>query len=456
MKATIDTLEKLEKATEDLEQYKAVFALINRVREGIAANREIQEMYKAIGDEVRDLFQADTVGFAIYSPNEESCHYPYTYGDNTQKGAVDMGMTNKGWLGKKTKLTGVAMTGRFPEAGSGGKEGMQGRHLTVPIMVGKDMKGVISIGKEGKKKTYDAGDEVLLSTIAGQVGMLIHYREAGRKMQEAEGNFQTFRKQLIQQEKLAGLGKLMAGIAHEVKNPLNFVNNFSDLNVELIEEVFEEIKTLDKNETVEEIKAILQDVKENLLKVRQHGMRADSIVKSMLKHSRGRSSTREPTDLNALIKEYVNLSFHGMRAGKNPINVGIDLDLDEQLGMVPLIGEDFSRIILNLCSNAFDAMREKALHQSSKGGYTPRISIQTSRENGQVKIEIKDNGPGIPGELKDKILQPFFTTKKAAEGTGLGLSIVQDIIKAHGGRLEINTRENSFTQFTIFLSNDLK
>jgi signal transduction histidine kinase len=264
-------------------------------------------------------------------------------------------------------------------------------------------------------------------------------------LQQSLQELKATQSQLIQSEKLASLGQLTAGIAHEIKNPLNFVNNFSEVSNELIDEVFEELDKLEDSDVKDDITAILEDVKGNLIKVHEHGTRADSIVKSMLQHSRGGSGKMEPTDLNALIKEYTNLSFHGMRAKKNAINVAIDLQLDPTIKTVSLIGEDFSRVILNLTSNAFDAMRETA-------GIRPaKLTVRTKQETNAVVIEIEDNGPGVPDAIKDKILQPFFTTKKGTEGTGLGLSITNDIVKAHGGTLTIESIEGKGTIFTISL-----
>jgi len=254
--------------------------------------------------------------------------------------------------------------------------------------------------------------------------------------------------QLVQQEKLASLGQLTAGIAHEIKNPLNFVNNFSELSIELADEVFEELELLDKNETTGLIKEILNDIKSNLQKVNEHGTRADTIVKSMLMHSRGSSGKKVPVDLNSMIAENVNLTFHSMRANKNPINAEIIFNLDEKLGEVPLITEDFSRVILNLCSNAFDAMRQKSLKSQD---YKPVLKISVKKLDQNAVLEIHDNGPGIPDELKDKILQPFFTTKKGTEGTGLGLSISHDIVKAHGGELTVQSKKDEGSIFTITL-----
>jgi signal transduction histidine kinase len=260
--------------------------------------------------------------------------------------------------------------------------------------------------------------------------------------------------QLIQQEKLASLGQLTAGIAHEIKNPLNFVNNFSDLSRELIDEVFEELENLEASATKEEIIAILQDVQSNLTKVHEHGSRADSIVTSMLQHSRASGSKREPKPFNPLVKEFVNLSFHGMRAGKSPINVDIDLQLDPAVGDVTLISEDFSRVILNLCNNGFDAMRDKLKLEMGSGkleAYLPKLTVKTALQKDKIILSIGDNGGGIPKEIQDKILQPFFTTKKGTEGTGLGLSITHDIVKAHGGELRVETAEGKGSEFRISL-----
>jgi signal transduction histidine kinase len=261
------------------------------------------------------------------------------------------------------------------------------------------------------------------------------------KLEEAFQNLKATQDQLLQQEKFA----------HEIKNPLNFVNNFSELSQDFIEEIEEELeKTADTSEK-ENIRDLLEDVKSNLEKIRHHGSRADSIVKSMLMHSRGGAGTVEPTDLNALIQEYSNLAFHGMRANKNPINVDIRLELDETLGLIPLNAEDFSRVILNLIKNAFDAMRDKISMVGSD--YKAKLVIRTKSLANKVLIEVEDNGPGVPEEIRDKILMPFFTTKKGTEGTGLGLSITHDIIKSHLGALEIESSVGEFTRFRIELPN---
>lgn len=275
-----------------------------------------------------------------------------------------------------------------------------------------------------------------------------------KEIQKAYNELKATQAQLLQQEKLASLGQLTAGIAHEIKNPLNFVNNFSELSLEYIDEIYEELDKLEQSEITAEMRALLEDIKYNLQKTLQHGSRADGIVKSMLMHSRGGKGIMELTDLNELVKEYVNLAFHGMRANKNPINVDIQLQLDENLTKANLNPEDFSRVILNLCKNAFDAMRDKT--KENQNGYLPKLTVRTRDSGDSILIEVEDNGPGIAEENRDKLLMPFFTTKKGTEGTGLGLSITHDIVKAHQGVLEIYSKEGEFTTFSILLPKEIK
>lgn len=277
-------------------------------------------------------------------------------------------------------------------------------------------------------------------------------------LEEVKHTLAATQMKLIALEKLASLGQLSAGIAHEIKNPLNFVNNFSELSMELIEEINEELKTIEDSPAKNNIIDILNDVNENLKKVHHHGSRADGIVKSMLMHSRGGTGEKEKIDLNEMIKEYVNLAFHGMRANKKAINVKIDLALDLEVGQVRLNPEEFSRVILNLCNNAFDTLREKiySLPESEQNDFHALLTVQTICDGNQIVIIIRDNGMGVSSEIKDKILEPFFTTKKGKEGTGLGLSITNDIIKDHGGTIVINSDEGVFTEFVITIPKNKK
>ena len=253
--------------------------------------------------------------------------------------------------------------------------------------------------------------------------------------------------QLIQSEKMASLGELTAGIAHEIQNPLNFVNNFSEMNTELIDEMQEELKTGSAEEAI----AISNDIKENQKKINHHGRRADAIVKGMLQHSRNNTNDKEATNINALADEYLRLSYHGLRAKDKSFNAKLETDFDKTMGKVNVVAQDIGRVILNLITNAFYVVKQKKEQQ--KEGYEPTVSVCTKRNNDTITISVKDNGNGIPQAIKEKIFQPFFTTKPSGEGTGLGLSLSYDIVKSHGGELKVETHEGKGTEFTIILPN---
>ncbi len=244
--------------------------------------------------------------------------------------------------------------------------------------------------------------------------------------------------QLIQSEKMASLGELTAGIAHEIQNPLNFVNNFSEVNTELIDEAGEEMN----KGNISEAKIILNDIKENEQKINHHGKRAEAIVKGMLQHSRTSNSLKEPTDINKLADEYLRLAYQGLRAKDKSFNATLKTDYDETIGNINIITQDIGRVILNLINNAFYAVNEKKNAESLKPKadgktYEPTVSVSTKKVDGKVFVSVKDNGNGIPQKIVDKIFQPFFTTKPTGQGTGLGLSLAYDIVKAHGGELKV-------------------
>ena len=251
--------------------------------------------------------------------------------------------------------------------------------------------------------------------------------------------------QLIQSEKMASLGELTAGIAHEIQNPLNFVNNFAEVSNELIDEMNEE---LDKGD-LEEVKAISSDLKQNLEKINHHGKRADAIVKGMLEHSRTGSGQKEPVDINTLADEYLRLAYHGLRAKDKSFNAMLKTDFDDSIGKVNVIPQDIGRVVLNLINNAFYAVNQRS--KKKEEGYEPTVSVSTKKIKEKVEIKVGDNGPGIPKDIKDKIFQPFFTTKPTGQGTGLGLSLSYDIVKAHGGSLIVESHENEGSEFMIIL-----
>jgi signal transduction histidine kinase len=263
---------------------------------------------------------------------------------------------------------------------------------------------------------------------------------------KALSDLKTTQSQLVQSEKMASLGELTAGIAHEIQNPLNFVNNFSEVNSELIAEMKEEIK----KGNFDGVKSIASDIEANEQKIKHHGKRADAIVKNMLQHSRTSSGQKEPTDINALADEYLRLAYHGLRAKDKSFNATTKTDFGENIGAVNIIPQDIGRVILNLINNAFYAIDEKK--KKTTDGYEPTVSVITRKEKDKVEIKVKDNGNGIPQKVVDKIFQPFFTTKPTGQGTGLGLSLSYDIVKAHGGELKVETKEGEGSEFIIQLS----
>jgi signal transduction histidine kinase len=278
--------------------------------------------------------------------------------------------------------------------------------------------------------------------------------EKNKELETAILQLKATQSQLIQSEKMASLGELTAGIAHEIQNPLNFVNNFSEVNTELIDEMEEEIKKGD----YEEVMAIAKDIKDNQQKINHHGKRADAIVKGMLQHSRKSSSEKEPSNINAIADEYLRLAYHGLRAKDKSFNATMETDFDESVGLVNVVPQDIGRVILNLITNAFYAVNEKA--KANSEGYQPTVTVSSKLTpllggagggSQVVQIAISDNGNGIPKDIVDKIFQPFFTTKPTGQGTGLGLSLSYDIVKVHGGDLRVKSVEGEGTEMMFFL-----
>ena len=275
---------------------------------------------------------------------------------------------------------------------------------------------------------------------------LSHQKET---LQSTLVNLESTQAQLIQSEKMASLGELTAGIAHEIQNPLNFVNNFSEVNTELLQELkTESLKPkAERNDQLEE--EILNNVINNEEKINHHGKRADAIVKGMLLHSRTSAGQKEATDINALADEYLRLSYHGLRAKEKSFNAGFKTDFDPAAGKIDIVSQDIGRVLLNLYNNAFYAVNEKKKHQDAK--YEPTVSVVTRKTGDKLSISVRDNGDGIPKKILDKIFQPFFTSKPTGEGTGLGLSLSYDIIKAHGGEIKVTSTEGEGAEFKVII-----
>ncbi|HEX5150621.1 MAG TPA: ATP-binding protein [Parafilimonas sp.] len=313
------------------------------------------------------------------------------------------------------------------------------------------------LAKARAKAFEEEKNNIVISEMKSQLEVQVAERTAELRKQKEElehalDELRSTQAQLIQSEKMASLGELTAGIAHEIQNPLNFVNNFSEVNNELIEELRCERQKGEERD-IEIENDILNDITQNNTKISFHGRRADAIVKSMLQHSRKSTGQKEATDINELCDEYLRLSYHGLRAKDKSFNVDFKTDFDNSIGKMDIVPQDIGRVLLNLFNNAFYAVNEKK--KSAGEDYHPMVMVTTKSAHGEegdeVLITVKDNGNGIPQNIVDKIFQPFFTTKPTGSGTGLGLSLAYDIIKAHGGELKVNTTEGEGSEFTIQL-----
>jgi signal transduction histidine kinase len=329
--------------------------------------------------------------------------------------------------------------------------------LAVPLMRDKEVEGVLLLGRPGPGP-FSQRQMDLVQTFADQAVIAIEnvrlfeqVQERTKELSQSLDDLRAAQDRLIQTEKLASLGQLTAGIAHEIKNPLNFVNNFSSVSTELIDELNEVLRSAPLDDkTKEEVDELTHMLKSNLEKVVQHGKRADSIVKNMLLHSREGSGEHRAADINAVVEESLNLAYHGARAERPAFNVTLERDFDPAAGMVDIYPQEITRVFLNLISNGFYAAAKRK--ESATDGFEPTLIAATKNLGDKVEIRIRDNGIGIPPEVKAKLFNPFFTTKPAGEGTGLGLSMSHDIVvKQHGGTIDVNSEPGVFTEFIITL-----
>ena len=329
--------------------------------------------------------------------------------------------------------------------------------IVVPMLCDGIAIGTVGVSR-AEPGTFSDSQINLLKTFADQAVIAIEnarlfeeVRARTRQLSESLDDLRAAQDRLVQTEKLASLGQLTAGIAHEIKNPLNFVNNFAALSAELMDELSSTIAPLALSDNVrDELEELGGLLKDNLQKIVQHGKRADSIVKNMLLHSRGGGGEHRLTDVNALVEDSLSLAFHGARSEKPQFNVTLRREFDRDAGSAEVFPQEISRVLLNLMSNGFYAVAERS--GENIPGFEATLSVSTRNRGEHVEIRIRDNGVGIPPEVKEKIFSPFFTTKPPGEGTGLGLSISHDIIvKQHGGRIDIDTEPGAFTEFTILL-----
>ncbi|WP_273276021.1 GAF domain-containing protein [Maribacter polysiphoniae] len=433
---------------EETKQRATELQTVNKISHALVAQLDLKSLIKLIGDQMLQTFNADVVYLALHDKKANMLHFPYMYGEDDAKSReFGNGITEKIIINNEPLLINKDMEKAYEEIDADKKGKWVQSYLGVPIVTGNTATGVISVQSTEKENRFNEYDLRLLKTIAANVGVAIQNAEAYEKLQIALNDLKSAQEQLIQVEKMASLGELTAGIAHEIQNPLNFVNNFSEVSNELIDEMNEE---LDKGD-LEEAKCIATDIKQNLKKINHHGKRAEGIVKGMLQHSRKSTVEKEPTDINKLADEYLRLAYHGLRAKDKSFNAELVTDFDEGIGKVNSIPQDMGRVILNLITNAFYAVNEK---KQKDVNFNPIVSVSTKKNDDHITIHVSDNGNGIPEKVKEKIFQPFFTTKPTGEGTGLGLSMSYDIVtKGHGGKLMVETTENKGTTFIIELPN---
>lgn len=356
------------------------------------------------------------------------------------KGEIMLGMSTEEITASKQQIRSTSLIVCFIVLAIGIVIGfILARHISVPVLALRDAALKVGQGDRTQQVQSTSKDEI------GQLGQA--FNKMVRDLELAESERKAAQEQLIQSEKMASLGQMTAGIAHEIKNPLNFVNNFSKLSLELMSE-------METEEDEEEKKFLLDSIKSNMAKINHHGKRADSIVATMLQHSRGAAGTLIPCDLNQLCDEYTDLAYHGMRATSQEFNSSIVKDFAKEMPPVNLIPQEFSRVILNLLNNAFYAVNERYVKQLAEGKQPegPEVRIKTEIVGNYATIRIRDNGSGIPETIKNKIFEPFFTTKPTGKGTGLGLSLSYDIMtKEHQGKMSVTSEEGKFTEFCLEL-----
>ncbi len=455
--------EELEKKTAELEKSYNNISVLSKIGQDITSTLELETILITVYTNVNELMDATVFGIGIYNPNEHIIEYRMSIEKGKRYQPYQRSMEDKNqfpvWCIENKKevfindihkeyskylpdkdltiLSSAAMEdGSLPESPNS--------LIYLPLMVKDEVIGLLSV-QSYQKNAYTSYHLDILNTLASYTAAALYNAQSFETLQQTLEELQVTQKQLIQQEKMASLGELTAGIAHEIKNPLNFVNNFSELNIELIDEMKEALQENHESEATD----LANHIKENNAKIAAHGKRADSIVRGMLQHSRAGNGQKEPTDLNSFVDEYLRLAYHGTKAKDKSFNATIHSEFDPQIGSINIVAQDIGRVILNLLTNAFYAVAEKKINFSNN--YNPTIELITKKISNQVMIQVKDNGMGIAQDLIDKIFQPFFTTKPTGQGTGLGLSLSYDIIKAHEGTFSVKSQPGEGTEFSIIL-----
>jgi signal transduction histidine kinase/ligand-binding sensor domain-containing protein len=454
--------------------------LLSEIGKEITASLDLDTIFRRLYDHVNQLADAAIFGVGIYHPEKGQIEYGLAFEKGKRYPPYSRDTRDKDqfpvWCilnrkpifinDVKTEYEKYIQNYKEPERkledGSMSEEPLSLIYL--PLISKERVLGVITI-QSFRKNAYENYHLNLLQNLAAYTGIAIDNADAYRQLNETVIKLDTTlqdlkatQEKLIIQQKLASLGQLTAGIAHEIKNPLNFVNNFAQLAIELISELREELKKSDNMldaKSKENVEEIMSNLVQNITKVNQHGKRADSIVKSMLQHSRGKAGEKIPTDINAILEEDLNLAYHGMRAQNSEFNVTIEKDFDKSIGKIDIVQQEVSRVFLNIIQNGFYEAHKKKVENGKD--FPPMLSVKTIDNGSAIEVRIKDNGNGIPFDIQDKIFDPFFTTKPTGQGTGLGLSLSHDIIvKQHAGEIKFETEPGAFTEFIIVLSKNGK
>ena len=444
----------LQKQKEEIDSKARNVELLGEIGRKITFSLSVETIIATVYDNVNSLMDASVFGIGIYNDELKVVEFPATYENGQALPFYSNSINDKNrfavlcFIRREEFIIGDLekeyrdYVQHIPKPSEGEPPISL---IYLPLKVKDKMLGVITV-QSFNKNAFNTYQLYMLRTIAIYAAIALENAESFNKLNLTVDSLKQTQKQLIQAEKMVSLGELTAGIAHEIQNPLNFVNNFSEVNKELLIEMKDE---MDKG-NISDAKEIANDIIANEEKINHHGKRADAIVKGMLQHSRSRSAaSKEPTDINKLADEYLRLAYHGLRAKDKSFNSTMKTDFHETIGNINIIPQDIGRVILNLITNAFYAVDEKK--KSGVENYAPTVAVSTKKINDKTEIRVADNGNGIPQHVIDKIFQPFFTTKPTGQGTGLGLSMSYDIVKAHGGELKVETKEGEGAEFIITL-----
>lgn len=450
---------------EETRQRAAELSTVNSISKALAAHLELDKLINLVGEKLRKLFNANMAYVALCDKKNNMINFPYGYGDKFPPLPLGEGLTSQIILKGQPILINREIEAATAQMGIKRQGLPSTSYLGVPIPVGNEIIGAISVQSTEQENRFSEDDMRLLNTIAANVGVAINNAEAYsqlnitvERLNVTLRDLKSMQQQLVTQEKLASLGQLTAGIAHEIKNPLNFVNNFAEVSIEIVADLKEEINNLKGKipaQESENIFDLLNDLEGNAQRINQHGKRADSIVRSMLQHSRGKAGDRQNADINAMLEEDLNLAYHGMRARDTSFNITIERDFDENLKEISIVPQDISRVFLNIINNGFYEANKKK--KKLNGEFSPTLKVSTIDTKDKIEVRIRDNGNGIPVEVRDKLFNPFFTTKPSGEGTGLGLSLSHDIVvKQHQGEIRFETESGQYTEFVICLPRNNK